>query len=239
MKTVKKTATAKAVSEVSNATMEHHGDYIDLKNAGYEFAGVAAKGRDIAAFVLSIDSGFVDEVKPETKAGLGEGFMLRFHENHGEDVFTKGDTGAVLFIGNTAKARVHGGKVVPRLTDIPAGAVCYGVHHAFALTPQQFGMLKNSDPGQHEILGAIRKKYQKYESNTIKDLQGYARDVVAEANGQPARTRTMVTFLESIGKVFDKWDKQVKNAENRADDTASPVRYRMAREAFFKIYNAK
>jgi len=39
--------------------------------------------------------------------------------------------------------------------------------------------------------------------------------------------------------MFATYDKRVLNAEARLDSTASPINYRMAKEAFGNVYNKK
>ena len=203
----------------------------NLKDAGYQFAGVGDLSRTIVGFVLEQHPAFAETVTDEVRAALYEGFAVRFHENRGEDVYLKGDMGGLIFAGNTAKAK--GGKA--KVTKIPAGAVCYGVHHVHAYSPQQLGMLKSKDHELHSILSAINNDFRKYASNTLKDMQRKAREMLKEASGEK-QTRSMVFFLDSVKSHFDTLDKQVKNAAKRKDETADELRWKSAKEAFFKTY---
>ena len=208
------------------------------KDAAYQFAVLRDSGRSIVQWLLEKHPDFADNVSDTLKAQLYEGLVTRFHENNGENVYINGDTGALIPIGNTVKAVAVNGKVSPKVTKIPEGAVAYGIHHVQAYTPQQLGMLKAKEPALHSILSPINGAFRKYASNTVGDMQRMAKKIIDEKDGK-TQTREMLLFIDSMKKQFDAWDKQVKNAEKRRDDTASSIRYRVARDAFFKAYNAK
>ena len=208
------------------------------KDAAYQFAVLRDNGRVIVQWLLEKHPDFAENVSDTLKAQLTEGLTTRFHENNGENVYILGDTGALLPIGNTVKSVAVNGKVMPKVEKLPEGAVAYGIHHVQAYTPQQLGMLKTKEPAKHSILSPINIAFRKYASNTIGDMQRMAKKIIDEKEGV-TQTRQMIFFIDSITKQFDAWDKQVKNAEKRLDETASPVKYRMAREAFFKAYNSK
>lgn len=208
------------------------------KEAAYRFAVTRDSGRSIVEWMLEKHDDFADKVSDETREQLYEGFATRFHENQGENVYIKGDTGALILAGNTVKATAQNGKVLPRVTTIPAGAVAYGIHHVQAYTPQERGMLKSKDPVLHEILSKIATAFNKYASNTLGDMQRAAAKILAERRGQ-TQTRQTLEFIQSLDKMFDAMEKRVKNAEKRKDATADAVRFKMARDAFIKTYNAK
>ena len=96
-------------------------------------------------------------------------------------------------------------------------------------------MLKSKDHELHSILSAINNDFRKYASNTLKDMQRKAREILKDASGEK-QTRNMVLFLDSVKSHFDTLDKQVKNAAKRKDETADELRWKAAKEAFFKAY---
>ena len=208
------------------------------KDAAYQFAVLRDAGKSIVAWVLNKHPDFAEKVSDETKAHFYDGFTVRFHENNGENVYIKGDTGALILVGNTAKSIAVNGKAMPKVETMPAGAVAYGIHQVQAYTPQQRGMLKTSDPALHSVLQPIATAFNKYASNALADMQKQAKAILDEKAGV-VKTREMKLFLDSMTKQFDAWEKQVKNAEKRMDETASPVNFKVARDAFFKAYNAK
>jgi len=208
------------------------------KDAAYQFAVLRDSGRSIVQWILEKHPDFADNVSDTLKAQLYEGLTTRYHENNGENVFIQGDTGTLIPIGNTVKGVACNGKFMPKVEKMPEGAVAYGIHHVLAYTPQQLGMMKSKEPALHSILSPINSSFRKYASNTVGDMQKMAKKIIDEKEGK-TQTREMLLFIDSMTKQFDAWDKQVKNAEKRLDDTASSVRYRVARDAFFKAYNAK
>lgn len=200
-----------------------------VKDAAYQFARTGETSQTIAKFIMEQDPTFPSELSKELKADLSAGFMLRAHELWGIDEYRLGDTGVFIKLGNTADPKYQ------RDTELK-GIVQFNVILAMSMSQQEFGQLKNKNPQEHAIMKDWRDRFSKYVFNNIAQLKSAARLLI---NADKPRERTAnKNFTEALNDAFDTFDKRAKNAEARGDETASSVKFRMARDAFFKTYNA-
>ena len=200
-----------------------------VKDAAYQFARTGETSQTIAKYIMEQDPSFPSELSKELKADLSAGFMLRAHELWGIDEYRLGDTGVFIKLGNTVDPNYK------RDTELK-GIVQFNVILAMSMSQQEFGQLKNKNPQEHAIMKDWRDKFSKYVFNNIAQLKTAARLLI---NADKPRERTAnKNFTEALNDAFDTFDKRVKNAEARGDETASSVKFRMARDAFFKTYNA-
>lgn len=194
-----------------------------FEDAGYRFATTGETMMDIARFVLDRCPTFVDECPTEVKTGLYAGFMLKKHELEGDKFYKLGE----------------GGTYIP-LKDKPAdtdkGIVCMTITSAMSYSPQEFGKLKDTDPARHAIVGPLRVKFSNYAGNAMRTLRGLCK--LLQADGQPRQRGANKGFVEAMQAAFDTYEKRVKTAKDRGDNEADPLKFRMARDAFWKIYNA-
>lgn len=186
-----------------------------LKDAGYQIARVNDSAQQIAQFVLEQCPGFLSEVPAETKAELYAGFQLRFHELRGSKTYRNGDTGALIEDAN--------------------GGINIDVNVAMAYTGQAFGKMKEENPALHGLLKGWREEFQKYASNRMADLKRAVKAVQSPESRQRAANKG---FAEAVKDAFEALDKRVKTAQSRGDTEADPVKFRIARDAFWKAYNA-
>ena len=188
-----------------------------LKDAGYQTACLGEGRKAIAAFVLEQCPTFLDECPKETKDELFAGFQLRAHELWGDKLYRTGDTGALI--------------------PDAQGNVCLNVNVAMAYTAQSYGKLKDENPDLYGLIRALREKFSKYASNCMADLKSACKRILHE--DKPRERAANKTFAEAVKTAFDALDKRVKVAQAKAmrDDTADPVRFRLACEAFWKTYN--
>lgn len=186
-----------------------------LKDAGYQIARVNDSTKLIAQFVVEQCPGFLSEVPAETKSELYAGFQLRYAELHPTETYRVGDTGALI-------------------AD-PAGNINVDVNVAMAYSGQAFGKMREENPALHGILKGWREDFQKYASNRLADLKRAVKDLQAPGARQRAANKD---FADAVKDAFESLDKRVKTAQSRSDTTADPVKFRMARDAFWKAYNA-
>ena len=200
-----------------------------VKDAAYQFARTGETSQTIAKYIMDQDPTFPNELSKELKADLSAGFMLRAHELWGIDEYRLGDTGVLIKLGNTTDPKYQ------RDTELK-GIFQYNVMLAMSMSQQEFGQLKNKNPQEHAIMKDWRDRFSKYVFNNIAQLKSAARLLI---NADKPRERTAnKNFTEALNAAFDRFDKRAKNAEARGDETASSVKFRMARDAFFKTYNA-
>lgn len=193
-------------------------EILSVKDAGYR----VAKNRDgkaaAARFILEQCPDFLDNPAESVSKDLDEGFMLRFHENRGDKFYTRGkDTGVMV-----------------ECKPDTAGATVMNVHVAMAYTGQQFGRLKADDPALHGIIGPVREAWSKYRSECLGDLKGAIRKILN--NGATRERGANKDFRKALDDMFEQYDTRAKNAQARGDATADPVKFRLARDAFIKIY---
>lgn len=198
-----------------------------IKDAAYRFARAGETATDLAKYVMGQDPSFPAEVSAELKADLFAGFMTRAHELWGQDYFTRGDTGVLVKVGNS----------LDNQAEYPKGSTTISLSYCYSFSQQEFGQLKNKDPQLHGLIKQLRDKFSKYASNNLKALKRSANDILSD--GKTRERGATKAFTQSLTEMFTDYDKRVKNAENRGDDTANPAKFRTARDAFWKAYNAK
>lgn len=189
-----------------------------LKDAGYRVAKTRDGKAEAARFVLAECPDFLDNPTDSVVQALCEGFMVRHHENKGDKFYIRGsDTGVMV-----------------ECKPDTAGATVINVHVAMAYTSQQFGRLKADDPALYGVIGPVRDAWSKYKSECMSDLRGAIRKIL---NGGKSRERgANKDFAKALVEMFDAYDTRAKNCQARGDDTADPVKFRLARDAFMKVY---
>jgi len=198
-----------------------------VKDAAYKFARAGETSASIARYIMDNDSSFPDEVSKELKADLNAGFMLRATELWGDQFYKLGDGGTYIPMGNSIELK----------NVAPEKSIRVGLSYCFAMSQQEFGQLKNKDPQLHSIVKPMRDKFSKYSHNNIVALKLAARTLMNDGKSK-ARTGNK-NFVDALIEMFATYDKRVLNAEARLDGTASPINYRMAKDAFWSAYNKK
>jgi len=213
-----KTKTAMAVDAIMPTS---------VKDAAYKFARAGETSASIARYIMDNDASFPDEVSKELKADLNAGFMLRATELWGDQFYKLGDGGTYIPMGNSIELK----------NVAPEKSIRIGLSYCFAMSQQEFGQLKNKDPQLHGIVKPMRDKFSKYAHNNIAALKLAARSLLNDGKTK-ARTGNK-NFVDALTDMFATFDKRVLNAEARLDSTASPINYRMAKDAFWSAYNKK
>ena len=216
-------ATAKASADTALTATEP----TSIKDAAYRFARAGETATHLATYVMGQDPSFPAETSAELKADLYAGFMTRAHELWGQDYFTRGESGVLVKAGNSLDGQA----------EYPKGSTTLSLHYCYSFSQQEFGQLKNKDPQLHGLVKLMRDKFSKYASNNLTALKRSANNILNE--GKTRERGATKAFTQSLTDMFTDYDKRVKNAENRGDDTANPAKFRTARDAFWKVYNAK
>ncbi len=188
-----------------------------LKDAGYQTAQLGEGRKAVAQYVLEQCPTFLDDCPKEVKEELFAGFQLRANELWGSKSYRNGDTGALI--------------------EDPNGGICLDVNVAMAYTAQSYGKLKDENPALHGLIRVWRDRFSKYASNCMGDLKTACKRILNEDT--PRERASNKTFAEALKEAFASLDKRVKVAQARTltDSTADPVKYRMAVDAFWKVYN--
>lgn len=194
-----------------------------LKDAGYQFARAGESSMSKARYVLDRVPGFLDDVPTEVKGELFAGFQLRKHELEGERFYKLAD----------------GGNYIP-LETVPEGAtgiVCMTINTAMSYSQQEYGKMREADPAKHAIIKPLRDAFSNYASNCMRDLKAAIRRIANE--GKPRERAANKTFREAMVVMFETFDKRVRTAKDRGDTDADQARFRTARDAFWRVYDAE
>lgn len=70
----------------------------------------------------------------------------------------------------------------------------------------------------------------------MSDLIGRIRRIVND--GKTRQRAANKTFTEAMMEAFSVYEKRVRTAHDRSETDADPVKFREARDAFWKAYNA-
>jgi hypothetical protein len=227
-----KTPIAKAISSLEVST-----EIVSLEDAGYKTASNLDGNYSIARFVMSQDSKFPNEITEETKRSLYVGFQRKNNENVGHKYYyySRDDkTGQNVLIP------------IKTLDDAPKGTetINVTVDYAMSLSTYEYSQLRDINPALKSIVKERREAFSKYASECLKSLASCANKIL---NGdKPKERKPNDNFRQSLEKIFNGdgvknggLDKKVKLSVSNGDVTADEVMYRMAKEAFFKIYTKK
>lgn len=193
-----------------------------LKDAAYGFAKAGESSIAKARYIFDQCPGFLDDIPTEVKTELVAGFQLRKHELDGDKYYKLAE----------------GGNYIPLdgKPTVETGVVCMNINAAMSYSAQEFGKMRERDPALHGIVKPFRDRFSTYVSNSMADLKTAIRRIANE--GKTRERAANKGFREAVTAAFDSLDKRVKTAKDRGDTEADPVKYRVARDAFWKAYNA-
>lgn len=179
-----------------------------FKDAGYQSAKSGETMASIAKWIIEHNPDFLESPTDEEKAGLREGWALRWQENNPAKRYT---------------------------TDyIPSdkGNIEVTLAYCFSYSQQAFGQLKNEDPVKHSIIGSVRTDFNKYVHNRMRDLKTAIGAVLNE--GKPKTKAPTKSYTAYLKDMFDNAKTRAKTATARGDETApSDVVLRQAIDAFY------
>jgi len=201
---------------------------ISLADIGYKASVNIDANMNLASQLMAQDSKFPNEVTQETRDALYLGFQRRANEKKGAKHYYAD--------GNTLVP-------VESLDKAPKGreTITITVDYAMAQNPYEFGKLKESNKALYDLVKETRVAFQKYASECLSALKSCANKILND--GKPKERKANKNFRETIQFMFDDaktgLDKKVKTAKDKGDLTADPVMYKMAKDAFFKVYTKK
>ncbi len=124
---------------------------------------------------------------------------------------------------------------IPVKAKTEEGETTLSVEYAYSYSQQAFGGLKAEKPLLHEQLKGIREKTSTYCSNRLADLVFQAKRI--QGQGKKKERPEAITFGERVPKVMDELETKLKVALSRDDTTADLARFRLAKQAFMKVWN--
>jgi hypothetical protein len=186
-----------------------------FKDASYNAARAGDSIEDSARFIYEQCPTFLDNKPEEIMAEIIDGIMLRYSERHPAKVYLRVDNNLVLCKG---KIPEKGEKLE------------VSVYSAFAMSQQQHGQLKNTDPALHSINGNLRTAFNKYKKNVITAIEKAIRNIIDPTEKTRATTQDFAVWIVSE---FDTIKTRCKNAKARGDETADLALLDRQMKAFF------
>lgn len=179
-----------------------------FKDAGYKLARSNETLSSIAQWVIEQSPAFLDGASDEEKAGLREGWALRWQELN--------------------PAKRFNAEWIPD----DKGGIELSLAYCLSYSQQAFGQLKNENKVQHGNIKKVRDDFNKYVSNRMSDLKREVRKLLVESGTkEKAPTKDFTTFL---GDMFTSCKGRCKTAQARGDASApDEVKLRQAIDAFY------
>jgi hypothetical protein len=199
-----------------------------LSDFAFAHAGLTGKVQDMARYAIDNIAGFPAECPDESKAELKAGYNKRWGTLHP----------AVTFIN------VGGNYLPEESVDISkmTGQVerrTISAEYLMNLTTHEYATMGKDDPTWRVHVEKAREAMKTYATNRYNDLLGAAKKLIAETTPSAKRTRSIVLFTASVKAALDGLEKSSKIKQTGGDATADPLKFRMARDAFWKVYDAK
>ena len=180
--------------------------YKSLSDFGYNVAKRADAVRADGAYALDNIAGFPDDVSPEARVELNEGFRQRASElpKYAEVIYGIVD-------GNVIPLSQLSG-------DAPKEQFKVNVAVAFSYSQQQIGAMKSDDPAKYRVIYELRDRVNKYCSNRLNDLKSAAKKVLRERDPDSQSRAATLAFGDYVLKTLDIMKTRCKSAESRGND---------------------
>ena len=198
--------------------------FVSIKSLGYDAARAGDALKNAATLALDNVADIaaaekLQDVTKETKAEFYTGARQRYNEiNQPVDyAIVNGNYIRLDALDDDAKVNEQ---------------VRIGVEVAFALTQQEFGALKESEPQRHAIIKGIRDACNAYCSNAFGTLFRKAKQIQKERRGESATRQQALAYAAWIEKILDDMKTRVISAESRGDVTADKKKLEAAVIAF-------
>lgn len=196
-----------------------------VKQCGYESARNLDSAEKQAQFAIDNIAGFPNECSEEARAELNSGFLLRFTENN-----------PAISYG------VVDGNYIPldQLKDYSGEKIEIGIDYAMSFSTHAFGRMNEThNPQLKALVKDWRDKGSDYCSTCYKSLVTTAKRLL---NKGATRTRSAnADFNEWIMNKDKGWltsaETRCRNGSKRGDATADLVKFRLARDAFLKVWS--
>lgn len=190
-----------------------------FEQLGYEFGATGFTQKAIARQLLDLTSNkFASEVSVDLRLDLNRGLALRYTENHaelnqgyvqqGENFVKADDAEFVAFKG--AKYQMS-------------------VKNLLSIDKTEISKLAQLDKPRHTLVKEPRTKAMAYLTDTVKDMQRIASQILGEISGKPNPRRSNLNFEEAVTAIlFDAKGglmKKAINAKASSDNTYNEARW--------------
>ena len=197
-----------------------------LSDFAFAHAGLTGKVQEMAKYAIANIAGFPAECPDESKAELKTGYHKKWGSLHPPVSFI--NVGGNYLPETSVDVSKMTGQVEKRTIS---------ADYLMNLTTHEYGVMGKDDPTWRVHVEKAREAMKDYATNRYNDLVKAAKAVIVESNPATRRTRSIVLFTASIKVEFDKLDKSVKVKQKNGDATADPLKFRMAVDAFWNVYN--
>lgn len=170
-----------------------------LKDASYQGCISSERSISIGQYVYEKCPSFLEAIPEEVKAELEEGQMLRFHELHPAQWFTK--------------------EWIP-CEEGTKGSQKVDINVVMSFSSQEFGRFRNDDPVKHGIHKAWRDDWGTYKSNRMSDMKKSVRAYVDKLNGKKrerSATKDFAVWLKE--DLLPSIKARAKTAKARGDNS--------------------
>jgi hypothetical protein len=197
--------------------------YKSLSDFGYNVAKRADALRADGAWALDNIVGFPEDISPESRVELYEGFRQRASElpKYSEVVYGIVDNNVIPL------SQLSG--------DAPKEQFKVNVAIAFSYNQQQIGAMKSEDPAKYRVIYELRDRVNKYCSNRLNDLKTAAKKVLRERDPDSHTRAATLSFGEYVLKTLDTLKVRCKSAETRGNDPTANSKALDAAIIAFKV----
>jgi len=197
-----------------------------LSDFAYAHAGLTGKVQEMAKYAIANIAGFPAECPDESKAELKTGYMKKWGSMHPPVSFVC--VGGNYLPEESIDVTKMTGQVERRTIS---------ADYLMNLTTHEYGTMGKDDPTWRVHVEKAREAMKDYATNRFNDLVKAAKAVIADSNPAAKRTRSIVLFTASVKEALDKLDASARVKQKNGDATADPLKFRMARDAFWAAYN--
>ena len=170
-----------------------------LKDASYQGCISNERSTSIGQYVYDKCPSFLEAIPEEVKAEIEAGQMLRFHELHPAQWYTK--------------------EWIP-CEEGTKGSHKVDINVVMSFSSQEYGRFRNDDPVKHGIHKAWRDDWNTYKSNRLGDLKRYVRNYLDKLNGKKrerSATKDFAVWLKE--DLLPSIKARAKTAKARGDNT--------------------
>ena len=170
-----------------------------LKDASYQGCISNERSTSIGQYVYDKCPSFLEAIPEEVKAEIEAGQMLRFHELHPAQWYTK--------------------DWIP-CEEGTKGSHKVDINVVMSFSSQEYGRFRNDDPVKHGIHKAWRDDWGTYKTNRLGDLKRYVRNYVDKLNGKKrerSATKDFAVWLKE--DLLPSIKARAKTAKARGDNT--------------------
>lgn len=198
-----------------------------FEQLGYEFSGTGFTQKAIARQLLDLTSNkFANEVSVDIRLDLNKGLALRYAENHAEL-----NQGYILQGENFVKVDDK------EFVAFKGAKYQMSVKNLLGIDKTEISKLAQLDKPRHTLVKEPRTKAMAYLTDTVKDMQSVAKDILNVINNNKPNPRkanlnfeeaVTATLLDAKGGLM----KKAINAKSSSDNSYNEARWIASMLAF-------